>query len=224
MRTVLYWKAQCAMPYTRRRLMSWCVGIVWINLPYLTFQTLRYNIPILCLQLKFLLCPYFIIPQFETLCPLSYHAPPCPASTSNSTLPFPHSPPLLLHPPQIERETDRPQGVHIGCCPRLSASARTPSRQNPRAYQRQSPLKYSSHQRPVSYIPSSVRRNPQVPNSNIVEVRPGHRGEPSVNVVEVTPEGGSLHMRSRGVVLVVGPGEGGWEGVIDINYETYFGR
>ncbi|KAF8457524.1 hypothetical protein BGX38DRAFT_1265815 [Terfezia claveryi] len=101
--------------------------------------------------------------------------------------------------PQIERETDRPQGVHIGCCPRLSASARTPSRQNPRAYQRQSPLKYSSHQRPVSYIPSSVRRNPQVPNSNIVEVRPGHRGEPSVNVVEVTPEGGVIaHAEPRG--------------------------
>ena len=110
--------------------------------------------------------------------------------------------------PQIEREPQRPQGVHIGCCPRLSASTSTPSRRNSRAYWRQSPSKYSSPQRPVSHIPPSIRRNPQAPNANVVEVRPGHRGGASINVVEVTPEGAVIaHAEPRG-----GAGGGGARG------------
>ena len=105
--------------------------------------------------------------------------------------------------PQIERDPHRPQGVHIGCCPRLSASTHTPSQQNSRAYQRQNPSKYGSPQKPVSHIPPSTHRNQQAANAsanaNVVEVRPGHRGGAGVNVVEVTPEGAVIaHAEPRG--------------------------
>ena len=156
--------------------------------------------PPFCLQLRFLPCSYLIYPP--NLRPRASCAttPPMPR-VDVELQPLPSLILLLCCCilPQIERDPHRAQGVHIGCCPRLSASTSTPSRQNSRAYWRQSPSKYSSPQRPVSYIPPSIRRNLQAPNANVVEVRPGRRGGASVNVVEVTPEGAVIaHAEPRG--------------------------